>query len=137
MAIASRDFAGDANEVDSVNGAGRESTDEVMEDGMSLKTLNIVYTAELLLLAMGLSIASCRKPEPEQPSIPSREYTDESPKDQLEAALSILWRDFRHWWLVSDNELQFRNQIHNQASVLVQGITEVAAPFAKLCLGLR
>ena len=65
MAIASRDFAGDANEVDSVNGAGRESTDEVMEDGMSLKTLNIVYTAELLLLAMGLSIASCRKPEPE------------------------------------------------------------------------
>src|ERR1700758_5664432 len=48
-----------------------------------------------------------------------REYANESAEHQLEAALSILWWNFRNWRLVSDNELQFGNQIHNQLSILV------------------
>jgi hypothetical protein len=88
VAMALREFAGDANEADSVNGAGRESTDEVLEDGMSLKTLNIVYIAELLLLAIGLSIASCRKPEPEKPSISVFASPDDASDAMLSAAKS-------------------------------------------------
>ena len=45
------------------------------------------------------------------------EYADKSPEHQLEAALRVLWRKIRDWWLFSDDELQFGNQIHNELSV--------------------
>ena len=48
-----------------------------------------------------------------------REYGDESAEHPLEAVLGILRWNFRNWWLLSDNELQFRNQVHNQLSILV------------------
>ena len=41
-----------------------------------------------------------------------REYADKSPEHQLETALRVLWRKFRDRWLFSDDELQFRNEIH-------------------------
>ena len=48
-----------------------------------------------------------------------REYTDKSPEHQLEAALRILRRKFRDRWLFSDDELQFRDEIHNELSVRI------------------
>src|SRR5262249_34483476 len=48
-----------------------------------------------------------------------RKYTDESAEYQLEPALRVLWRKFRDGWLFSDDELQFRDEIHNQPSVRI------------------
>src|SRR5215467_11056361 len=45
------------------------------------------------------------------------EYADESPEDQLEAALRVLHWKFRDGWLFSQDKLQFGNQVHNEASV--------------------
>src|SRR5580700_12228884 len=66
----------------------------------------------------------------------TREYTDESDEYQLEAALSVPRRNFGNARLVSDNELQFGNQIHNQWAILVQRIAQITAPFVQLCLAL-
>ena len=46
-----------------------------------------------------------------------REYADESPEHQLEAALRVLWRKLRDRRLFSDDELQFGDQIHHELSV--------------------
>src|SRR6202042_779230 len=47
------------------------------------------------------------------------EYADKSTEHQLEAALRILSRKLRNRWLVSYDELQFGNQIHNELSVWI------------------
>src|SRR5262245_39786816 len=47
----------------------------------------------------------------------SCEYADESPEDQLEAALRILWRKYRDRRLFSYDELQFRDEVYNEQSV--------------------
>src|SRR6516225_2605580 len=47
------------------------------------------------------------------------EDADESTEHQLETALGVLCWNFRDWWLFSDNEPQFGNQIHNQLSVRI------------------
>src|SRR5690242_9951239 len=44
----------------------------------------------------------------------SREYSDKSPKHELESALGVLWRKVGDWRLFPDDELQFRDEIHNQ-----------------------
>src|SRR5580692_5821714 len=46
-----------------------------------------------------------------------REYTDESTEYQLEAALRVLRRKLGNWGLLSYNELQFGNQIHNELTI--------------------
>ena len=46
-----------------------------------------------------------------------REDADKSPEYELEAALRFLWRKFRNWGLFSDDELQLRDEIHNEQSV--------------------
>ena len=48
-----------------------------------------------------------------------RKYANESTENQLKTPLRILGRNFGDGWLVSDNELQFGNQIHNQPTILV------------------
>src|SRR6266404_5138123 len=45
------------------------------------------------------------------------EDADESPEHQLETALRVLWRKIRDWRLFSYNELQFRNQVHNEQPI--------------------
>src|SRR5262245_14905613 len=47
----------------------------------------------------------------------SREYSNESPKDQLEAAMRVLWRKIGNRRLVSYDELQFRDKVYNEQSV--------------------
>ena len=43
-------------------------------------------------------------------------YADKSPEHQLEATLCFLWRKNGKWRLLSDNQLQFRDQIHHAVS---------------------
>ena len=45
------------------------------------------------------------------------EYADKSPEHQLEATLRVLWRKIRDWWLLSDDELQFGNEVHDEQPV--------------------
>ena len=46
-----------------------------------------------------------------------REYSDKSTQYELETALRGLWRKIRHGRLFSYNELQFRNQIHDELCI--------------------
>src|SRR5262249_41485277 len=46
-----------------------------------------------------------------------REDTDELSKHHLEAPLRVLWRKLRDRRWFSDEELQFRNEIHHQSRV--------------------
>ncbi len=63
-----------------------------------------------------------------------REYADEPTEHQLEPALRVLQRKFRDRWLVSYDELQFGNEIHNELPVQTYRPTKGVAPFAQLCL---
>ncbi len=45
------------------------------------------------------------------------ERADEPPEHQLEAVLRVLWRKIRNRRLLSDDELQFRDQVDNEPSV--------------------
>ena len=45
------------------------------------------------------------------------EYADESPEHQLETALRVLWRKLRNRCLFSDDELQVRDEVHNEQAV--------------------
>ena len=65
-----------------------------------------------------------------------REDTDKATEYQLEAALRVLGRKFRDRWLFSYDELQFRDEIHNEPSVRVQRLVNGVAPFAQLCFAL-
>src|SRR5260370_38188949 len=47
------------------------------------------------------------------------EYADKSTEHQLEAALRVLWRKLRNRGMLSYDELQFGNQIHNELSVRI------------------
>src|SRR5215813_6483889 len=47
----------------------------------------------------------------------SCEYSKESPKDQPEAALRVLWRKIGKRRLFSYDELQFRDKVHHEQSV--------------------
>src|SRR5262245_23544165 len=66
-----------------------------------------------------------------------REYADESPEDQLESALRVLWWEDRDRWLFSDDVLQFWDEVHDQQSVRTQRVTKGGAPDAQVCFGLR
>jgi hypothetical protein len=45
------------------------------------------------------------------------EYADKPPEHQLETALRVLWRKIRHRWLFPDDELQFRDEVHDEQAV--------------------
>src|SRR5262249_11929595 len=56
------------------------------------------------------------------------EDTDELTKHQLETPLRVLWRKLRDRRGGSDNELHFRNEIHNQSCVQSQRLPQRVAP---------
>src|SRR5262245_18861183 len=64
------------------------------------------------------------------------EYADESPEHQLEAALRVLHWKFRDGWLFSQDKLQFGNQVHDEASVRTERLTNGIPPPVQLCLAL-
>src|ERR1700716_4204244 len=47
----------------------------------------------------------------------SSEYADKPPEHQFETPLRVLRLKIRDWYLFSNDEFQFRNQIHDQQSV--------------------
>ena len=49
----------------------------------------------------------------------AREYAEESAEDQLKPGLRILRRNFGDRRLVSDNEVQIGNQIHNKLPIRI------------------
>src|SRR5215471_20388843 len=57
-----------------------------------------------------------------------REDADKLPKYQLEAPLCVLWCKLRNRRWLSDNELHFRNEIHNQSRVRSQRFAQRVAP---------
>src|SRR6266446_8586798 len=60
------------------------------------------------------------------------EYVDKPPEHQPETPLRVLWRKIRDWWLFSDDELQFRDQIHHELPVRPQRLPEGLTPAAQL-----
>src|SRR5215472_154613 len=56
------------------------------------------------------------------------EDADKLPKYQLEAPLCVLWCKLRNRRWLSDNELHFRNEIHNQSRVRSQRFAQRVAP---------
>src|SRR5207245_6686415 len=66
----------------------------------------------------------------------SREHSDESPKDELESALGVLERKVGDWRRFADDELQFRNKVHNEPSVRTERIVKRIAPLAQLPFAL-
>src|SRR5262249_48564868 len=66
--------------------------------------------------------------EERQRMVRPREDADKLPKGQLKAPLRVLWRKLRHRRRLSDDELQFRNEIYYQSSVRAQGLPQGVAP---------
>src|SRR5215510_7024409 len=60
------------------------------------------------------------------------EDADELPKHHLEAPLRVLWWKLRHRRRLSDDELHFRNEIHNQSCVWSQRLPQRIAPRRKV-----
>jgi DUF2950 family protein len=72
-----------------VSSAGKEFTDELLEDGMSLNHHRIAFTIRLLLLTIIIPLAACRKSEtPEKPSISVFASPDDASNALLAAAKS-------------------------------------------------
>src|SRR5215471_21251287 len=65
-----------------------------------------------------------------------REHADKTPEYQLKTMLCVLGWKFGNWWLLSDDKLQFRNQIHNELPVPTEGITKGITPLVQLLLAL-
>src|SRR5262249_9350628 len=65
-----------------------------------------------------------------------REHCDKSAKNEMESALAFLQRKFRERWRLSDHELQFRNEIHDELAVRTQRITKGCTPFAQFRFAL-
>src|SRR5439155_11616242 len=63
-------------------------------------------------------------------------YIDKSTEYQVEPALGVLLRKFRNRWLLSNNGLQFRDQIHHQLSVRIERLMQGIAPRAQLLFAL-
>ena len=66
----------------------------------------------------------------------SCKYADKSSERYLEAPLRFLWRKNWEWRLLPYNQLQFRNQIHNEPSVWTQRLMESAPPVLQLGFAL-
>jgi hypothetical protein len=61
----------------------------------------------------------------------AREHSNESPQDELEPALGVLQWKVGNGRRLSDDELQFRNQVHNEPAVRTQRIMKRIAPAAQ------
>jgi hypothetical protein len=60
------------------------------------------------------------------------EDADKPPKHQLETSLRVLRRKLRNGRLVTDDELQFGNEIGHEPAVRAQRLQKGVAPTAKL-----
>src|ERR1700722_2792055 len=63
-----------------------------------------------------------------------RKYPDKPPEHELKTALCLLRRKLRDRWLFSNDEFQFRHQVHNEQPVRPQRLTERLAPAVQIGL---
>src|SRR5260221_14489227 len=56
------------------------------------------------------------------------EYADEPPEHQLEEALRGLRREIGGWWLFTDDELQFGDEVDHEPSVRAQRLQQGVTP---------
>src|SRR5262245_21065140 len=62
----------------------------------------------------------------------AREHTDETSKNHLKAGLRVRGRNVWNGRLLSDDELQFRDEVGNERTVGVERLMELVSPFAQL-----
>src|SRR5262249_37065834 len=67
----------------------------------------------------------------------SSEHAEKAPEYELEAALCVLRRQFRDWWLLADDELQGRNEIHDELPVQSESVPERVPPVPQFLIALR
>src|SRR5262245_19542333 len=65
-----------------------------------------------------------------------REHSDKSPKDELESALGVLEWKVGDGWRFADDELQLRNQVHNELSVRTERLVKRLAPCVQFAFAL-
>src|SRR6185437_3569300 len=63
-------------------------------------------------------------------------YADEPSKHDLKTSLRFPRRQFWHWRLLADDELQFRDEIDEELSVRTKRLTKCVSPFAQVFLVL-
>src|ERR1700739_3014476 len=56
------------------------------------------------------------------------EYANEAPENELETALRLLGLKLRDRRLVSDDEIQFRNEVGHELVIQLEGLQKRAAP---------
>src|SRR5271169_3398114 len=66
----------------------------------------------------------------------ARKHAKEAPEYHLEAALGLLRRQVWNRWLFAVDELQFRNEVHDELTIHAQRLAEGIAPTAKFHLAL-
>ena len=64
------------------------------------------------------------------------EHADEPPEHQLETALRVLRRELRNRRLVSDDELELRDEVDHEPPIRAQRLTQRVAPAAQLGVAL-
>src|SRR6516225_8181280 len=65
-----------------------------------------------------------------------RKYTDEAPEHEQETALRLLWLEFREGWRLTDDQLQFGDEVCHEPRIGLQRLQEGAAPVRQLLSGL-
>src|SRR4030095_88406 len=65
-----------------------------------------------------------------------RANSDKSPQDEQESALGVLERKVGDWRRFADDELQFRNKVHNELSVRTERLMKRIAPFVQFAFAL-
>src|SRR5262249_11945241 len=63
-------------------------------------------------------------------------YAYESTEDQLESGFCVFGWKIRDRWLLSYDERQFRDEVHDKSAVRIQRLTKVVAPLAQLFVAL-
>src|ERR1700692_4701468 len=64
------------------------------------------------------------------------EHSDKPPKHQLETSLRALWRKLRDGRLVTDDELQLRDEVDHEPAIGAAGLQKGVTPTAKLGVAL-
>ena len=74
--------------------------------------------------------------EERQRMVRSREHADEPPKHQLETSSRVLGSELRNRWLVSDDQLELRDEVDHEPPIRAQRLDQRVAPTTQLGVAL-
>src|SRR5258705_2495550 len=66
----------------------------------------------------------------------AREHADEPPQHHLETASRVLRSELRNRWLVSDDELELRDEVDHERPIRAQRFQQSVAPTTQLGVAL-